>query len=195
MRRSGIMVAIAGLLTAFPTVSIGQSEPALFDEDGYRTARYRSPISIDPTPAPHLSLSASLALDPHTDALFIDVMPVEGGVRDPVTGRWTLSQDHLTIPGALWYPETGRSPVDTHLWRALEQKVRQARSKGPYYPIIVFCRADCWMSWNAAKRLAESGIDNVWWLAEGTDGWNAAGRDLVVAEPVAVPASRTERGE
>jgi PQQ-dependent catabolism-associated CXXCW motif protein len=194
MRIAAVLTGMA-LLAMQPASSGAQTDPALFDGDGYRTSRYRSPISIDPTPASHLSLSASLVLDPERAALFIDVMPVEGGVRDPLTGTWTLSEDHLTIPGALWYPETGRSPVDADLWSALEARVRKARRKGPYYPIIVFCRADCWMSWNAARRLAESGIDNVWWLAEGTDGWHAAGRELVVAKPVAIPASRTERGE
>jgi rhodanese-related sulfurtransferase len=45
------------------------------------------------------------------------------------------------------------------------------------------------MSWNAARRLARRGIANVHWLAEGTDGWHAAGRALVVAVPVATPAA------
>ena len=49
--------------------------------------------------------------------------------------------------------------------------------------IVTFCLDDCWMSWNAAKRLHALGYTNVWWLAEGTDGWRDLGRPLVEATP------------
>jgi len=161
---------------------------ALFDDAGYRIARYRSPVRSDPAPAAALPLAAALALVPGEDALFIDVMPAEGGVRDPVSGAWRLSTRHLTIPGALWHPEAGRAPVDAALWQALVGAVRAARRTAPDRPVVLFCRTDCWMSWNAARRLAAAGIGNVHWLAEGTDGWHAAGKPLVTARPVAVPA-------
>lgn len=170
-------------------------DPALFDPEGYRSARYRAPVKADPAPAQTITLAAALALDPLRDALFIDVMPVEGGVRDPASGVWTLSQQHLTIPGALWLPETGRAPVDGDLWAALEARISAARVAAPDMPVILFCRTDCWMSWNAARRLALRGIANVHWLAEGTDGWHAASRPLVVAVPVAVPASTITQQE
>lgn len=165
------------------------AERALFDEAGYRNARYRSPVRSDPAPAAQMDLAISLDLEPGKTALFIDVMPAEGGVRDPQTGSWTLSQQHLTIPGAWWYPETGRAPVNDDLWQALKNKVADARRTAPDQPVIMFCRADCWMSWNAARRMAQQGIGNVWWLAEGTDGWHAAGRPLVPAVPVITPAT------
>ena len=43
------------------------------------------------------------------------------------------------------------------------------------------------MSWNAAKRALENGYRNVVWYPEGTDGWQAAGLPLAVAEPVPMP--------
>lgn len=199
MPRAGLLtVAIAAmsLLTQPLGARPDGSEPALFDADGYRVARYRTPIHIDPRPASHLALSAALILMPGRDALFVDVMPVESGVRDAASGRWTLTGEHLTIPGAVWHPDTGRTPVDTLLWRALEETIQRARRKRPSLPVIVFCRADCWMSWNAARRLAAGGIENVWWLAEGTDGWSAAGRELVIVQPVSVPERKSRtKGE
>jgi PQQ-dependent catabolism-associated CXXCW motif protein len=187
------MMALA--LTLVAGVQAGEPqprgrEPALFDAQGYRTARYRAPVKADPAPAAAIGLAEALALEPGRDALFLDVMPVEGGVRDPATGVWTLSTGHLTIPGALWFPETGRAPADPVLWQALETAVREARRTAPGTPVVLFCRTDCWMSWNAARRLALRGFANVRWLAEGTDGWHAAGRPLTAATPVAVPASR-----
>ncbi len=199
MPRPGIMAGMAALALA-ATAQAGQpqgpaAEPALFDPQGYRTARYRAPINADPAPAATITLAEALALTPGGDALFIDVTPVEVGVRDPATGVWALVSEHLTIPGALWLPETGRAPVDADLWQALAARIRAARAAAPGQPVIVFCRADCWMSWNAARRLAAQGAANIHWLAEGTDGWHAAGRALVPAIPLAVPASRQSQHE
>ena len=193
MRAARILVAAAALMGMAGAPP--PAEPSLFDAGGYRSARYRAPVKADPAPAQTITLAAALALDPSRDALFIDVMPVEGGVRDSVSGVWTLSSEHLTIPGALWLPETGRAPVDGDLWAALEARIAAARAAAPDTPVILFCRTDCWMSWNAASRLALRGIANVHWLAEGTDGWHAASRPLVVAVPIAVPASTITQQE
>lgn len=189
------LAALALLAGARAEDSPRPPDPSLFDAEGYRTARYRAPVRADPAPAATISLAAALALEPGRDALFIDVTPVESGVRDPATGVWTLSDRHLTIPGAQWLPETGRAPVDGVLWRALETRISAARTTAPEQPVILFCRIDCWMSWNAARRLAQAGIGNVHWLAEGTDGWHAAGRTLVRAVPVAAPASPQSQQE
>jgi PQQ-dependent catabolism-associated CXXCW motif protein len=184
-----IAVALAGaLLLATPALADAPAAPAeapvLFDPQGYRTARYRAPVTADPAPARRIALAAALALEPGRDALFIDVMPAEGGVRDAASGAWALARPHQTIPGAVWHPEAGRMPADPALWQALETAARVA---APARPVILLCRIDCWMSWNAARRLAAGGLGNVFWLAEGTDGWHGAGRDLAVAAPVAVP--------
>ena len=193
MRRAQIMLAAAAALAgmaAAPPASASPAEPGLFDAAGYRTARYRSPVRADPAPAEPISLAAAMALRAGTDAVFVDVTPADGGVRDPDSGAWSLSEAHLTIPGALWHPETGRAPVDADLWHALERAVHAARGAASDKPVVVFCRIDCWMSWNAARRLALQGLGDVRWLAEGTDGWQAAGGTLVAAVPVAVPRAK-----
>lgn len=192
----GLALAMAALAASMPAPACADQPPAdalvLFDAQGYRIARYRSPIAADPAPAARIALADALALDPARDALFIDVMPAEGGVRDGLSGAWRLSRAHSSIPGAQWHPEAGRMPADPALWNALEAA---ARSAAPARPVILFCRVDCWMSWNAARRLAAGGLTNVFWLAEGTDGWHGAGRALAVAAPVRVAASPTSQQE
>ena len=47
------------------------------------------------------------------------------------------------------------------LWHALEQEVRRARRARPGMPVVLFCRTDCWMGWNAARRLARQGYVNI----------------------------------
>lgn len=184
--RPSVLLAACCLALAAPVLA----QSADFDSQGYRTARYRAPVQGEPRPARRIALPAALMLTPGRDALFVDVMPVEGGVRDKASGRWTLSQRHETIPGAAWHPETGRSPVDSVLWAAFVREARRAKK-----PVVVFCRVDCWMSWNAARRLSESGVANVWWFAEGTDGWHAAGRPLVRGRPVTIPETEPKRSE
>jgi PQQ-dependent catabolism-associated CXXCW motif protein len=44
--------------------------------------------------------------------------------------------------------------------------------------LVFYCLADCWMSWNAAKRALELGYSDVAWYPEGTDGWLIAGLPL-----------------
>lgn len=190
MRAARIFIAAAAALACIAGApAASPADPALFDVQGFRSDRYRSPVRADPYPAQTIGLGAALVFAERGEALFIDVMPAEGGVRDPVSGVWALSREHLTIPGALWFPETGRAPVDAALWQGLEARIAEARRGAPDQPVILFCRTDCWMSWNAARRLALRGIANVHWLAEGTDGWHAKGRTLVVAVPVATPAA------
>ncbi|WP_428027419.1 rhodanese-like domain-containing protein [Altererythrobacter sp.] len=184
LRKTCAHALLGAVLLTVPAAA--QQSVDLFDQDGYRSARFRAPIRIDPAPAVHIAPSVALTLDPARDALFIDVMPVEGGVRDPRTGQWRLSQDHLTIPGSQWHPETGRAPVDKHLWQGLERAISVARNRKPRLPVVIYCRADCWMSWNVARRLAKSGMKNIWWFAEGTDGWHGAGRQLIAARPVTI---------
>jgi PQQ-dependent catabolism-associated CXXCW motif protein len=49
--------------------------------------------------------------------------------------------------------------------------------------VVLYCQANCWMSWNAAKRALSLGYSNVAWYPEGTDGWSAAGLPLEDATP------------
>jgi PQQ-dependent catabolism-associated CXXCW motif protein len=49
--------------------------------------------------------------------------------------------------------------------------------------VVIYCMADCWMSWNAAKRIRTYGYSNVAWYPEGTDGWERAGQELTEAHP------------
>ncbi|MEO0031886.1 MAG: hypothetical protein RIS94_1644 [Pseudomonadota bacterium] len=192
--RSGFGIAAAvWLATAALPSSAAQGQGVTqaddFDATGFRIAHYRGPVDRDPAPATRLMLPDALRLRPGADALFIDVLPAEGGWRDPQTGRWRLAVDHQTIPGAVWHPETGRGPetgqgnTDPVLWAGLVRVVTQARSRHPAMPIVLFCRTDCWMGWNAARRLALAGFDGVHWLAEGIEGWHDAGRPLVRATP------------
>ncbi|WP_126718429.1 hypothetical protein [Sphingomonas ginkgonis] len=61
--------------------------------------------------------------------------------------------------------------------------MKSLRRAHPTAPLVVFCRADCWMSWNAAKRLRAWGFGDVRWYPAGSDGWAEMGRPLVAVRP------------
>ncbi|MCT2398756.1 rhodanese-like domain-containing protein [Novosphingobium mangrovi (ex Huang et al. 2023)] len=181
-------VADAGGMLPAPVAARAQVQASEFDIEGYRATRFRAPVTRPPAPAARIALADALQLDPGRDALFIDVLPVESGVRDPGSGAWRISSEHWTIPGARWHPEIGRSPPDPVLWQGLRKAIAAAREARPDMPVVLFCRADCWMGWNAARRLAREGVPHVLWLAEGIEGWHEAGRTLIRADPEVIAA-------
>ncbi len=170
---------IAGALLALSAnVSAQTPEEALFNTDGYRIAHYRAPVHAAPQGAGRIAPAALAQLRPGVDMILIDVLPAEGGHREE-GGRWRLAHDRPSIPGAHWFPETGRGelPQDVGIWfeRGVERLTRGRKDR----MLVTFCLADCWMSWNAARRLRALGYTNVWWFAEGTDGWRDLGLPLV----------------
>lgn len=195
MKRHGLATALLGLLLAseagcaqYQASTLAAAAGTSFDGAGYRATRYRAPVDRAPDPARRIALVRALRWHAQHRALFVDVTPVDGGYRDPANGIWRLSQPHQTIPSAQWHPETGRANPDPALWHELVQAVLKARQQQAGMPVVLFCRSDCWMGWNASRRLARAGLPEVYWLAEGVDGWHDAGRVLVDAQPVtAVP--------
>ncbi len=55
--------------------------------------------------------------------------------------------------------------------------------------LAFYCKADCWMSWNAAKRAVSYGYRQVLWFPGGPDAWAANGNKLQPGTPEAVPLS------
>lgn len=174
----------------YAATALAQAAPALFDAEGYRTGSYRAPVDRDPAPARAITGAEVRALG--GEALLIDVLPAEGASRDAATGRWILAMPHQTLPGAMWYPDTGRAAPPRPLWAALRARARDFAAHHQHGVLVVFCRADCWMSWNAARRLArEPGLTlPVHWYPEGIDGWHDHGWPLVDAQPQPVSDSQ-----
>nr|WP_256869303.1 rhodanese-like domain-containing protein [Sphingobium lactosutens] len=154
----------------------------LFNREGYRIAHYRAPAHRAPAGVVRIAPAAAAQLRPDVDALFIDVLPAEGGQRQ-ADGLWRLARPHESIPGARWFPEAGRGELadDVEGWflAGIGRLSHGRRDR----PIILFCLADCWMSWNAARRLKAQGYPQVWWLAEGVDGWRDLGLPLAPVTP------------
>jgi PQQ-dependent catabolism-associated CXXCW motif protein len=172
----------AGLIATSLIASPAMAQDALFDADGYRIAHYRAPVHSAPPDVGRIAPQAAAQLCPELDALFIDVLPAEGGHRE-ADGRWRLATPHESIPGAHWFPEAGRGELAPGIGDWFTRGIARLTGGRRDRMLILFCRSDCWMGWNAAKRLRSQGYDNVWWLAEGTDGWTDLKRPLSRARP------------
>lgn len=108
---------------------------------------------------------------------FVDVYPRQKRPEGLPAGTIWRPAPHQTIPGAVWLHDTGYdrlSPAETRrLADGLARVIGTADG-----PVVIFCRADCWMGWNAAKRAVGLGYRNVMWFPGGTDDWLLQGRDL-----------------
>ncbi|MFC7704155.1 PQQ-dependent catabolism-associated CXXCW motif protein [Plastorhodobacter daqingensis] len=163
------------LLTSAPALAVDEPQ-------GYRSAPYRAPVPATLAGAPALSIAQAAELHA-AGAVFVDVLPHERRPEGLPEGTIWRSPPHRTIPGAIWLPGTGydRIAPETESWfhTALTAMTGGDRTA----PIVIFCKADCWMSWNAAKRAQELGFTHVRWFAEGQDGWAGAGLPLAEALP------------
>jgi PQQ-dependent catabolism-associated CXXCW motif protein len=65
----------------------------------------------------------------------------------------------------------------------LRRGLAHASQGNKFAPLVIYCQADCWMSWNAARRALSFGYTNVAWYPEGTDGWERANLPVKEAQP------------
>ncbi|WCT73212.1 rhodanese [Sphingomonas naphthae] len=164
------------MLLAFLLLALqAPADPALFDAaTGYRTARYRAVVPAPPEGVTRIGVDEVRALHAK-GAPLIDVTPAEGAIRDPASGHWRLAMPHDSLPGAHWFPEAGRGVPAAGIESWFVMGVARVTHGSKARPLVVFCLADCWMSWNAALRLHRAGYVDVRWFADGIDGWKEAG--------------------
>ena len=170
-------------------LSILTSQPVqaeeLFDADtGLRIAFYRSPT---PTSVPHGTVIDSDELGQMIDrgALLLDVLPAPGFTLTE-NGDWILPEIHQSLPGAIWLPETGRGKLTPQIADYLDHSLGICAAGRP---IVVFCRSDCWMSWNAVQHIADLGYEQLYWFRDGIEGWADMGHDLAPAKALPIGAT------
>ncbi len=154
------------------------------EPDGYRVADYRAPVPATLEGAEVLTTAELEALLRTEDPILIDVLPAPRKPRD--TGLW-LPPKRDNIPGSVWLANTGYGELSAEFSNFLETSLEALTDNDPGRRLVFYCEADCWMSWNAAKRALALGYSNVAWYPEGTDGWAAGGLPLESSEPLPMP--------
>ena len=177
-----------GLVLVLALVSNAARADAHFDVDpdtGYRMERYRAPVPESVPGGTTLDTATLRArLAESSPPVLIDVFPPKGLGADPLDGTWIVSEGHATLEGATWLPEVGRGYLTPEHEDYFHRNLERLSGGDPAAPLVFFCTADCWQSWNAARRAALTGYTAVHWYPVGTDGWAEEGGALVPARPL-----------
>jgi PQQ-dependent catabolism-associated CXXCW motif protein len=184
-RLGGVVVATFALLAqAHPQ----QNMP---EPDGYRTENYRAPVPATLSGARVLTTAEVEAIWRAKSGVFIDVLPRPPKPANLPEGTVWRDKPRFNIPGSIWLPDTGYGklapPTEDYLRRGIER----ASGGNKAALLVLYCQENCWMSWNAAKRVLSYGYSNAAWYPEGTEGWERAG--LPVEESRPQPAAGEER--
>jgi len=156
------------------------------EPEGYRTDDYRAPVPTTLAGARVLATEEAEAIWPSGAGAFIDVLPKP---QLPAGTIWR-EKPRFNIPGSVWLPDTGYGKLAAATENYLRQGLSRATGGNNARLLVIYCQADCWMSWNAAKRAPSYSYSNVAWYPEGTDGWQRA--DLPVAESLPEPREDEE---
>jgi len=167
----------AALCLAFVAASAAIPEP-----DGFRLDDYRGAVPGTVAGATVVHAKQIQELQEQGDVVLIDVLAAP---RRPTGTRpdtpW-LPTPHSVLPGSLWWPDIGRGAISPELDSRLRQRLAAITAAHPGSLVVFYCKANCWLSWNAAKRAAQYGI-KAGWFPEGVDGWKAAGLPMQDATP------------
>lgn len=177
MRIEAVLVA---LLIAAPACQAGGvPEPA-----GYRTEAYRAPVPDTLSGATVVDAAQARSLWEDGETAFVDVFPRPPKPDNLPEGTLWIDKPRETVPGAVWLPNTGHGLLPEDRRAYLEDGLAAVTGGDPEAPVLFFCQANCWMSWNAAKRAVEElGYTAVYWFPEGLDGWAAEGLPLERMQP------------
>lgn len=157
------------------------SHAELFTEDGYRQEHYRSP-----TPEEH---EFAHILSANELALFLQTIP-RPVLIDVYRNPWRHEQfsnpeEHYNIPNSLWLANCGDGIISKDWNNYCKNNLAKATNDQKDYPVVFYCRSDCWLGWNAIKRAKEFGYSNIYWLRNGIDEWEQSGYPLTPASAVA----------
>ena len=153
----------------------------------YRMDDYRAPTPATMNGRPAVSTEEAERLWRSGAAVFIDTLPRAPRPAGLPAGTLWRPRPREDIPGSVWLPDTGYGVLPPMMERYFADGVQQATHADLSRRVVFYCLADCWMSWNAARRAAAMGYANAEWYRDGTDGWAAHGLPLEPRQPVSRP--------
>ena len=186
MRRQFAGLLLATLACATP--SHAQDKPP--EPDGYRIENYRAPVPATLAGARVLTTAEAETIWRAKAGVFIDVLPRPPKPANLPAGTVWRDKPRLNIPGSIWLPDTGYGKLAEATEQYLRHWLARASGDNKATLLVIYCQENCWMSWNAAKRVLSYGYTNVAWYPDGTDGW--AWSDLPMAESQPEPRAEEE---
>jgi PQQ-dependent catabolism-associated CXXCW motif protein len=189
MIRYGASVVLAIALLA----NMASAQQLVLEPEGYRTDDYRSPVPETLAGGRVLTTEEAETIWRSKTGVFIDVLPRPPKPPNLPPGTVWRDRPRFNIPGSTWLPDTGYGELAPSTESYLRQGLSRASGGNRGALIVVYCQADCWMSWNAAKRTLSYGYSNVAWYPDGTDGWQHANLPTAESQPEPRPDSTAEQ--
>jgi PQQ-dependent catabolism-associated CXXCW motif protein len=184
---AGAIAAKAGGDEVSAATDLAVPEPA-----GYRMDEYRAPTPATLAGGTVVDTAGVQRLTGESGVVLIDVLPVQKKPDNlPANTLWIPKARH-NIPGSVWLPEVGRGALNAEVEDYFQRNLRELTAGDRNRKIVIYCLADCWMSWNAAKRAIEYGYRSVYWYPGGTDHWTAAGLPTEESQPVPMEGSSSQ---
>ena len=166
-------------VAASPLLAASVAEP-----EGYRTEDYKAPVPATLAGAKVVTTEEAADLWRRGGAVFLDVLPKPPKPELPEGTVWR-EPSRYDIPGSLWLPDVGYGELSREMEAWFGDHLAKATGGDKSRPVLFYCRSECWMSWNAAKRALAWGYSGTIWYPDGTEGWAAA--KLPLEERQAMP--------
>lgn len=161
-----------------------QAAAAPAEPGSYRLEDYNAPVPETLNGKPALDVAQAQALWA-AQVLFVDVAAHAPRPEGLAPGTVFLDKPHVSIKGAVWLPEVGRGALaaPTEAW--FRDALAALTDGDLARSVVIFCRRDCWLSWNAARRAQDLGYSHVLWFSQGVEGWREAGLPTEIVTPYA----------
>jgi PQQ-dependent catabolism-associated CXXCW motif protein len=170
-------------------LAASETQSELFSDEGYRIAEFRSPVPDSVPSASTITTEQLQQLIKEQPVLLIDVLPTPIKPKDRPDNLLWLPPARNNIPGSYWLPNVGFGALSTELDHYFRDNLARLSKHDKSLAIVIYCLADCWMSWNAAMRAAiEYGYNNVFWYPAGTTDWEARQLPLQPSQPIPIGA-------
>jgi PQQ-dependent catabolism-associated CXXCW motif protein len=176
-----IFASLIPIMLAFSFPAYAQS--SVPEPDGFRTDDYRAAVPETLAGARVLGTEDAEAIWRSRKGVFVDVLPRPPKPPNLPAGTIWRDKPRLNIPGSIWLPDTGYGKLAASTEDYLRRGLMRATNGDSAMLLVIYCQANCWMSWNAAKRALSYGYSNVAWYPEGTDGWQHADLPLTESRP------------
>lgn len=180
-RALSFVCLIALILGSSPMIQAATPDPdtPLFNADGYRIKLYRSPTPQRIDGAQIVDTAQlQMLLKQNPEPVLIDVYR-----RQWLQGRFIEDEPHANLPGSHWLANTGDGELAQSWMEYFILSLRSLTDGQKDTPLVFYCRADCWLSWNAIKRANALGYSHLYWYRDGLDAWLAAGLPVEPAQP------------
>ncbi len=156
---------------------------AVKQPDGYRMEFYDAEVPAGLDGASTITAVGVKRPQESAGAVVVDVIPEHRRPDVLPENQIWIPVGHKGVPGAIWLPDTGYGTLSDVTEKYFKHHLDVATNGNKDHPVIFYCRVDCWMSWNAAKRALTYGYTNVHWFFDGIDDWFFEDFDFEVLKP------------